>query len=164
MMNFEQIDWDKWKPTDLATLLFVVRAGQVLMIRKKRGLGAGKINGPGGRIEPGETLLQCALRETREEIGVRALGARELGQLRFQFADGYALQAHVFRADDFEGELIETDEAIPLWFAADALPYDEMWADDRLWLPLMLEETPFSARFLFDAEHMLGHEFDQPKK
>lgn len=164
-MTFHELDdvpWSTWTPTDLATLLFVVKGGRVLMIRKKRGLGAGKINGPGGRTEPGETLLACALRETREEVGVHPLGARELGELRFQFTDGYALQAHVFRADDFEGELCETDEATPHWFAEGALPYDEMWADDRIWLPLMLAETRFRARFLFDGERMAGYAFDEP--
>ena len=25
----------------------------------------------------------------------------------------------------------------------DAIPYDEMWEDDRLWLPMALEGTPF---------------------
>ncbi len=158
----EDVPWSTWKPADMATLLVVVKGDRVLMIRKKRGLGAGKINGPGGRTEPGESPLDCALRETREEIGVRAIGARQLGELRFQFTDGYSLQAHVFRADDFEGELCETDEATPLWFKKDALPFDEMWADDRIWLPLMLAETKFRARFLFDGERMAGYVFEEP--
>jgi 8-oxo-dGTP diphosphatase len=161
LLALETIDWSTWKPHDVATLLFVVRGGEILMIRKKRGLGAGKINGPGGRVEPGESLLECALRETREEIGVCPVGARHLGQLRFQFVDGYGLVAHVFRADDFTGDLVETDEAIPLWFRTDALPFDEMWADDRLWLPLLLEERSFSARFVFDGERMLGCHFEE---
>jgi len=37
--------------------LFVIRAGQMLLIHKKRGLGAGKINGPDGRLDLGESLL-----------------------------------------------------------------------------------------------------------
>jgi len=35
-------------------LCFLLRDGEVLLIRKKRGFGAGKINGVGGRIEPSE--------------------------------------------------------------------------------------------------------------
>ncbi len=163
VVTLETIDWSTWEPRDVATLLFVVRGDRLLMIRKKRGLGAGKINGPGGRVEPGESLLDCALRETREEIGVSPLGARRVGQLRFQFVDGYALSAHVFRADDFTGELVETDEAIPLWFRTDELPFDEMWADDRLWLPLLLAEQPFAARFVFDGERMVGCHFEEPE-
>ena len=65
----EKIDWSRWQPTELATLCFVIRDGQILLIHKKRGLGAGKINGPGGRIESGETAEQGAIRETQEEVG-----------------------------------------------------------------------------------------------
>ncbi|MBT4161861.1 MAG: NUDIX hydrolase, partial [Gammaproteobacteria bacterium] len=50
-MKVAAIDWENWEPEEVATLLFVVRDGRVLLIRKKRGLGAGKINGPGGRLE-----------------------------------------------------------------------------------------------------------------
>ena len=40
-----------WRPVHQATLLFVINDGNVLLIRKKRGLGAGKINGPGGKLD-----------------------------------------------------------------------------------------------------------------
>ena len=66
--RIDEIAWSSWKPRDTATLVFVVEADRVLLIRKKRGLGAGKINGPGGRLEPGETLLECAVREIQEEL------------------------------------------------------------------------------------------------
>jgi hypothetical protein len=52
-----EIDWPRWTSVDRTTLLFVVAGGRILLIRKKRGLGAGKINGPGGRIEDGESAL-----------------------------------------------------------------------------------------------------------
>ena len=70
--HVEEIDWTEWEPNVRANLLFVIRDGQILLIRKKRGLGQGNINGPGGKLEPGETALEAALRETREEIGITA--------------------------------------------------------------------------------------------
>jgi 8-oxo-dGTP diphosphatase len=157
------IDWSTWVPRDVAVLLFVIRGGEALLIRKKRGLGAGKINAPGGRIEPGETPEQAAIRETQEEVGVTPSTPRRRGHLRFQFVDGYALECHVLVADACEGDVYETDEAIPMWTALDALPYGEMWADDRMWLPLMLEGRTFRGRFVFDGETMLDHElFEAP--
>ena len=150
------MDWTEWVPRERANLCFIVKAGRILLIRKMRGLGAGKINGPGGKIEPGETALESAIRETQEEIGVTPLGVEERGVLYFQFTDGYSLHCTVFLAHDLEGEPIETVEAIPLWVALDAIPFDEMWADDRHWLPEMLGGARFKAWFEFDGDRMLS--------
>lgn len=158
--SFEQIDWSTWRAVDPATLVFVVRQGHVLLIRKKRGLGAGKINGPGGRMEPGETPLQCAIREVQEELCVTPLDLTWCGENRFQFVDGYSIHVQVFRAEDCAGDPQETDEAIPLWTPLDRIPYDEMWQDDRLWIPKMLDGERFDGRFLFDGDRMVGHRIE----
>ena len=150
------MDWTNWQPRERANLCFIAKDGRVLLIRKKRGLGAGKINGPGGKIEPGETALESAIRETQEEIGVTPLEIEERGVLHFQFVDGYSLHCAVFLARDYEGKLIETEEATPLWFNEDAIPYDEMWADDRHWLPQMLAGDRFQAWFVFDGDRMVS--------
>lgn len=155
--RLEDIDWTNWQAQQLATLLFVVRDGHVLLIHKKRGLGAGKINGPGGRIQNGETFLQAAIREVQEEVGVTATAIEYSGALSFQFVDGLALYVEVFRADDCDGEPYETEEAKPLWTPLDQIPFEKMWADDRHWIPLMLARRKFSGRFLFDADTMLGY-------
>ncbi|MGO9307571.1 MAG: NUDIX domain-containing protein, partial [Spirochaetia bacterium] len=76
-----EIAWGAWRPSERATLLFVLRDGHILLIDKKTGLGAGKVNGPGGRIEPGETALQGAIREVQEELCVTPTGVQEAGEL-----------------------------------------------------------------------------------
>lgn len=157
LQEITEIDWSGWEPVDRATLLFVIRDRRVLLIRKKRGLGAGKINGPGGRIEPGESAREAAVREVREEVGVRPLGIGERGQLAFQFVDGYSIHVRVFRAADCDGEPRETEEAVPMWTPVDAIPYEEMWADDVIWLPRLLRDEPFAGRFLFDGDTLLDH-------
>jgi 8-oxo-dGTP diphosphatase len=157
---FDDIEWTTWQPVERATLLFVVAEGRILLIRKKRGLGAGKVNGPGGRIDPGETPAECAVRECREELCITPTGVAEAGELRFQFVDGHAIHGYVFTATGHEGTPTETDEATPLWTDLAAIPFDDMWEDDRLWLPLMLARRRFDGRFLFDGDHMLGHVVD----
>lgn len=47
----------------------LARGSEVLLGRKKRGLGAGNITGVGGHVEPGETASQAAARELKEETG-----------------------------------------------------------------------------------------------
>ncbi|MGK0184575.1 MAG: 8-oxo-dGTP diphosphatase [Verrucomicrobiales bacterium] len=158
------VDWKHWKPQIRATLLFVLRDsltgdGQdVLLIRKKRGIGAGKINGPGGKIDPGESPLQCAIRETQEELHVSAIDPIEHGCLRFQFADGLSIHCIVFVATKFTGTATETEEAIPLWTPVTSIPYDEMWEDDSHWLPDVLQGKSFDGDFLFDGDKMLSIE------
>jgi 8-oxo-dGTP diphosphatase len=149
------IDWRAWEPTEKATLLFVLRDGHILLINKKTGLGAGKINGPGGRIDPGETAREGAIREVEEELCVTPTGVREAGELSFQFVDGYSLHGSVFTASGYDGALCETREAAPLWTPLARIPYDRMWADDALWLPLMLDGKGFRGYFVFDGDTML---------
>jgi len=149
-------DWSTWQPRERANLCFVVRGSEVLLIHKKRGLGAGKINGPGGRLEPGETAVQAAVREVQEELCVTPLDPQKRGELHFQFADGYSLHCTVFVAHAHTGELVETDEALPLWTPVDAIPYGEMWADDEHWLPGVMEGRRFRAWFQFDGDAMLS--------
>ena len=154
------IDWSTWSAVDPATLAFVIRDGRILLIRKKRGLGAGKVNGPGGRIEPGETPAAGAAREMQEELGIRPVDLVRVGEHRFQFVDGYSTYVHVYRASDLRGTPVETDEAVPLWVALDAIPFDEMWEDDRLWLPLVVAGRRFSGYWIFDGDRMLDYRLD----
>ena len=160
MRRISDIDWATWKAVDPATLIFIIRGGQILLIRKKRGLGAGKVNGPGGRLEPGETPEACAARELHEELGVAAVEPVHRGVHRFQFVDGYSTYVHVYRAPDLVGTPVETDEAVPMWVDLDAIPYDEMWEDDRLWLPLLVSGRRFSGYWIFDGDQMVDYRLD----
>lgn len=148
------IDWSAWSGVIHATLMFIIKDERVLLIEKKRGLGAGKINGPGGKIDPGETPLESAVRETIEEVLVRPLAPRKLGELWFSMSDCPDILCHVFRAEDFDGEPGETDEAVPVWTHLGELPYERMWEDDRHWLPLLVAGATFHGRFVFEGEAM----------
>ena len=156
-------DWTTWKPNQLATLMFIVDEAkrQVLLIRKKRGLGAGKMNGPGGKLDPGETEMECAVRETQEELHVTALDPVKHGELWFHFVDGLQMTVGVYRATQWTGEPTETPEALPVWTPLNALPLDEMWADDRFWLrEVLIEKKRFIGKFSFDDDTMLSHEVE----
>jgi 8-oxo-dGTP diphosphatase len=166
--DVREIDWSSWQFTDHAVLCFIRVDSRLLLIRKKRGLGAGKINAPGGRLEPGETPLQAAIRETREEVGLVPEDPLQQGELSFVFRDGYSLYCSVFFATSYRGRLVETDEAQPFWCAESAIPYPEMWADDALWLPQALQGRYVRGVFIFDGDRMVsrrisadGRVFDQ---
>ena len=150
-----EIDWNTWEPTERAVLSFMCDDDRLLLIHKKRGLGAGKVNAPGGRLEPGETALQAAIRETIEEVRMEPKNPVKRGELFFQFKDGYKLHGEVFFSTEFSGTPAETDEADPFWCSIGEIPYGKMWEDDRFWLPLALAGTPFRAYFIFDGDRMV---------
>lgn len=158
MTDLSPIDWTTWTGETKATILFIIRDGQVLLIEKKRGHGAGKINGPGGKIDPGETALEAAIRETQEELLITPSAPRKLGELQFSMSDCPDILCHVYRSDDFSGTPTETDEAVPVWTRLEEIPYHRMWEDDRHWLPLVLAEQTFLGRFVFEGDRMCWRE------
>jgi 8-oxo-dGTP diphosphatase len=153
-----EFDWANWIGEVKATLVFIVRDGKILLIEKKRGLGAGKVNGPGGKLDPGETPLECAIRETQEELMITVKDPRKVAELWFEMSDHPSIHCHVFMASDFSGTPTETDEAVPLWVSLDAIPYDRMWEDDQHWLPLALDGQSVIGKFVFEGDVMLSKE------
>ena len=147
-------DWKDWVPQERAVLVFLQDEEKMLLIHKKRGLGRGKINAPGGRLEPGETWKDAAYRETKEETGLTVSDLTPSAHLKFQFTNGYSLSARVFLATGWTGALTPCDEADPFWHPANELPWPRMWADDALWLPQVLSGRWVEAQFLFDNEEM----------
>ena len=160
MQRLEDIDWENWQGRDPATLVFVFRGDEILLINKKRGLGAGKVNGPGGKVDPGETPEQSAVREVREELCIEVSDLEYCGEHRFQFTDGYSIHVWVYRTQTFEGEPEETEEADPLWVPIDRIPFEKMWEDDRYWLPKLIRGEKFQTRWIFDGDSMLDYDIE----
>ncbi|MBC8206867.1 MAG: 8-oxo-dGTP diphosphatase [Kiritimatiellales bacterium] len=158
MSKVTDIDWATWDPQEKATLMFIQQEGKLLLIEKKRGFGAGYFNAPGGRLEAGETWLECAVRETQEELCITPLVPEHVGTLMFHFIDGHSIHGEVYIATEFEGTPTETDEAVPFWFSIDNLPWHNMWADDPVWYPKMIAGKKFIGHFTFDNKTMLDHE------
>jgi 8-oxo-dGTP pyrophosphatase MutT (NUDIX family) len=135
------------------TLLFLLRDGEILLAMKKRGHGVGNWNGVGGKAEPGETALAAAIRECQEEIGVTPIKPKLVGRLKFldQSDPNFCHDSHIFVTANWQGEPHETDEMRPQWFTLDSIPYDQMWPDDRFWLPPLLQGKLFSGNVTTDS-------------
>lgn len=141
----------------ILTLLIIHKNNQVLLGMKKRGFGMGKWNGFGGKVEKGESVEDAAKREIFEEAGISVENIEKFGVLEFswQGKEQDILEVNIFKAADFSGQPIETEEMKPQWFDIDKIPFEKMWADDKYWLPLFLAGKKFTGNFLFDRHNQI---------
>lgn len=137
----------------LATLVYVRSGGQTLMlhrVKKAQDIHAGKWNGLGGKLEPGETPEACAVREVREESGLEIDPPEWRGLLTFpDFAHGEDWYAFVYVARSFRGELIDSPEGRLAWVPDATIASLPLWPGDRIFLPWLDDERFFSASFAY---------------
>ncbi|GAO52358.1 hypothetical protein SAICODRAFT_7691 [Saitoella complicata NRRL Y-17804] len=134
---------------------------KMLLGMKQRGLGQGKWNGFGGKLEPGETVLQAAVREVQEECGltVREEELVKVAHLTFAFTSSPTLlHTHVLLLPTYSPTLHglpkPSPEMVPKWFREDEIPYGEMWTGDRYWWPRVLGGEKLRGRFLFEDDQV----------
>ncbi len=141
----------------ILTLCLVHQHPRVLLGMKKRGFGAGKWNGFGGKVEAGETIEAAARRELKEEAGIHAENLEHVGILDFSWEGKLeAMEVHVFKTSTFKGDPIEGEEMRPEWFHTNDIPFHSMWPDDIHWMPLALAGKKFRGKFVFnDANEIL---------
>lgn len=134
------------------TLCIIYGESNILLGMKKRGFGMGRWNGFGGKVHDGESIKDAAMRELEEEIGITPIDLRTRGKILFEFQDtGKLLEVHLFSASEYEGTPTESEEMLPKLFDMKNIPYDEMWDDDKHWLPILLEGNNIDGYFLFDG-------------
>ena len=124
-----------------ATVCYLCAGGRVLLQRRAPGrLWAGRLNGPGGKVAPGETPVAAVAREVSEETGLRLEAPRPAGVLELRFGEPPTrlLTVHVFTADRFGGRPRGGREGPLRWHGIGRLPFDRLWPDMRFWLPAVL--------------------------
>ncbi|OHA79030.1 MAG: hypothetical protein A2V96_01885 [Candidatus Yonathbacteria bacterium RBG_16_43_6] len=140
----------------LLTLCLLHTDTHILLGRKKRGVGVGKWNGFGGKVEQGEKIEDAGRREVLEEAGIHLPDIEKTGIIHFEFEGSPEIwEVHIFRAKEFLGDPTESEEMEPKWFAIDEIPFEYMWQDDKFWVPLFLKGVKFKGKFSFDSENRL---------
>lgn len=140
-------------PSRQATLLFLIEDDKILLAMKKRGFGKGRWNGVGGKPEGNELIEETAIRECFEEINVTPVISNQVACLNFFFPTDktdWNQQVIVYFCTKWQGDPIETEEMKPKWFKIQDIPYDDMWKDDKYWLPEVINGNFVEADFIFD--------------
>ncbi len=142
----------------IETVSIIYQDTRVLLGMKKVRFGKGKYNGFGGSQEKGESLEETAIRETHEEAGIQIVNPEQMGNIRFHFQKSREPDhlVYFFKVSEFLGTPRESDEMKPEWFDVREIPYDKMWPDDRYWLPLLLEETHFTGKIIFNKDKQIS--------
>ncbi|MGH3250428.1 MAG: 8-oxo-dGTP diphosphatase [Trebonia sp.] len=155
-------------PLTATCLCLLTRTGgdgtpEVLLGHKKTGLGTGKIVGLGGHVEPGESAAEAAVREVKEESGIRvapgSLAAAAHLTFLFPAHPSWDMDVEIFTTADWAGQAAESEEISPHWFPVAALPFDRMWQDAPRWLPRVLAGERLRATFTYadDNETVAAH-------
>ena len=137
---------------------FMVRDDQILLgLRKKvsNDLGANNYAGIGGKLEPGETNDECLVREIKEEIDIDITGYEKYGRARFinPANPKWNMEGFFYLITEWEGTPTETEVIKPVWFDKDKIPFNQMFRDNKYWLPMLLENKHFEGVFLFGEDH-----------
>ncbi len=117
------------------TLCFLMKGNKICLAEKKRGFGAGKYNGIGGKQESDETVMQALVREVKEEVcvDIYPTNAELVADITFFFEEKseWNQRMYVYIVKKFSGTPLETDEMRPEWFIYAKIPYEKMWIDDK---------------------------------
>lgn len=144
-----------------STLCFCIKDDQVLLAMKKRGFGAGKWNGYGGKVQEKESPIMAAVRELEEESGLVAekKNLKQVALVHFHFEGNLLFECYVYLTRTWQREPIETEEMRPQWYRITNLPFEEMWVADTQWIPLILTGETIEAEINFNADGTVVKQF-----
>ncbi len=139
------------------TLCHIERDNAWLMMHrttKKKDVNEGKWIGVGGHFKAKESPEECLLREVKEETGLTLTSWKFRGILTFEWEPAPSSENEqmlqpeseyicVYTADSFEGDLIPCDEGELAWIPKEEVLYLNLWAGDRIFLRMLLDDEPF---------------------
>lgn len=148
----------------LTSLCYLEKDGDYLILhrtKKDHDENADKWIGVGGKFESGESPLECALREVKEETGLTMLNPRLRGIVTFVSDEWGTEYMHLFTCTEWSGELGECDEGELVWLPKKELLKKKLWAGDRLFLKALEERDDFfSLKLRYRGEELVEAKFE----
>lgn len=142
---------------------YIIKNDQVLLgLRKKVswGLGENLVSGIGGKIGDvfgleNESNGEALIREFQEEIGVTPTKFEEMGVIKFIFPHKpkWNSLVYIYRILEWNGEPIETEVIKPEWYDKNKLPLEQMWDDNRLWVPQAINGEKINLEVIYGEDN-----------
>ncbi len=128
------------------TLCYIEKDHKYLMLhrtKKENDMNRDKWIGIGGKLEKGETPLDCVLREAYEETGLILHNPTYRGIIYFKNSYYYDEDMHLFTCTDFSGTIKECSEGVLEWIDIDDLYNLTLWEGDKIFLDALRRNDPF---------------------
>lgn len=146
----------------IGTLCYIKKNNKTLMlhrVKKENDMHKNKWNGLGGKLIPGESPEECVIREIKEESGLNIKTPSLKGIITFPKFDNIEdWLVFVFTANQFSGDLIDSDEGNLKWIDDSDLLNLNMWEGDRIFIPWLSKNKLFSAKFYYSNNNYIKHE------
>ncbi len=143
------------------TLCYIEKNNKYLMLhrtKKENDMNTDKWIGIGGKLEAGETPLDCVIREAMEETGLSLINPAYRGVIYFRNSYYYDEDMHLYTCDNFTGEIKECDEGDLEWIDKDALYDLTLWEGDKIFLDLIKNPSPFFELTLnYEKDKLISH-------
>ena len=103
------------------TVLCLIEDGEKILLQNRVKKDWRGYTLPGGHVEPGESFVDAVIREMREETGLKVIEPRLVGVKQFPIENGRYVVL-LFKATQWSGDLISSDEGHMEWIEYDRLP------------------------------------------
>ena len=106
----------------------------------------------GGKVEETDSSIKAAaIREFYEETHVSLLNPELVAIICWHTQDARDILCFVYFCYRWRGEPTETDEMTVDWHNLSSIPFEEMWASDRLWFPLIIQQKNLFIQLYFNS-------------
>ena len=144
----------------ITTLIYAMRDGKVLMMKRRKQPNLGQWTAPGGKVELHESPAECALRELAEETGLVAAGRPELRIIATETSPlaGWQWLMFIYLLREVTGEVIDDcPEGDLAWIPVDEVQTLPIPQADAIFYPFIVGEAPgpISMKFEYDADLIL---------